>query len=55
MTQPSALTVPASLALMESHPIPEDWRHHHLLGLEHLTASEITLILDYAEALHRAT
>lgn len=31
------------------------WHHRHLLGLENLTAEEITLILDLAEKLHNAT
>ncbi|MFN7292483.1 MAG: hypothetical protein ACK5T6_18005, partial [Pirellula sp.] len=31
------------------------WRHKHLLGLEDLTAEEITYLLDCAEALHQAT
>jgi aspartate carbamoyltransferase catalytic subunit len=31
------------------------WRHKHLLGLEDLSAEEITYLLDCAEALHQAT
>lgn len=34
---------------------PAQWNHHHLLGLESLTADEISLILDLAEKLHKAT
>lgn len=34
---------------------PTQWSHHHLLGLESLTAEEISLILDLAERLHSAT
>ena len=30
---------------------PDSWTHRHLLGLEHLTAEEISLILDIAETL----
>jgi aspartate carbamoyltransferase catalytic subunit len=35
--------------------VPDSWRHRHLLGLEHLTADELELILDYADKLHAAT
>lgn len=35
--------------------VPEHWKHRHLLGLEELSAEEITLILDLAEQLHDAT
>lgn len=35
--------------------IPTCWNHKHLLGLELLTADEINLVLDFAEALHKAT
>ncbi len=35
--------------------ILDGWKHHHLLGLEELSADEITLILDLAEQLHEAT
>ncbi len=31
------------------------WHHRHLLGLENLSADDITLILDLAESLHQAT
>ncbi len=36
-------------------PIPDTWHHRHLLGLESLTAEEITLILDMAEFLQAST
>ena len=55
MTQESALAVTTPHALINAPPIPDSWNHKHLLGLEHLTASEINLILDYAEVLHAAT
>jgi aspartate carbamoyltransferase catalytic subunit len=32
----------------------EGWRQHHLLGLEELSAEEITLVLDKAEVFRRA-
>jgi len=35
--------------------VPESWTHRHLLGLEQLTADEITLILDTAAAFKEAT
>ncbi len=35
--------------------VPDSWQHRHLLGLEHLTAQEIELILDYADKLQAAT
>lgn len=47
--------------MMTSDPIsneiihPETWKYRHLLGLEHLTADEIELILDFADRLQAAT
>ncbi len=35
-------------------PIPPFWKQRHLLGLEDLSAGELTLILDKAEAFRRA-
>lgn len=35
--------------------VPDTWQHRHLLGLEHLSAQEIELVLDYADRLHAAT
>ena len=35
-------------------PIPESWSRRHLLGLEELSADEITLILDKAVLLKQA-
>jgi aspartate carbamoyltransferase catalytic subunit len=60
MSLSSALTVPASIEsmksiLLEVPYVPPSWAHRHLLGLENLSADEISLILDYAEALHAAT
>lgn len=54
MTSESTLTVQPSRALLLPK-IPTHWTHKHLLGLEHLSADEISLILDFAEALHLAT
>jgi aspartate carbamoyltransferase catalytic subunit len=39
----------------EEIQVPDSWQHRHLLGLEHLTAQEIELILDYADKLQEAT
>jgi aspartate carbamoyltransferase catalytic subunit len=39
----------------EENQVPDSWQHRHLLGLEHLTAQEIELILDYADKLQEAT
>jgi aspartate carbamoyltransferase catalytic subunit len=39
----------------EEIQVPDSWQHRHLLGLEHLTAPEIELILDYADKLQEAT
>jgi aspartate carbamoyltransferase catalytic subunit len=55
MFNPSAPTVPVPHSLIDAPPIPDTWKHQHLLGLQHLAASEITLILDFAEHLHAAT
>jgi len=38
-----------------SSEIAPVWRHRHLLGLEDLTSDEITMVLDLAEALQKAT
>ena len=42
-------------ATVELGPVPDLWQRRHLLGLEELSADEITLILDKAEAFKRAT
>jgi aspartate carbamoyltransferase catalytic subunit len=54
MTAPSSLSVTHS-GIVGLPAVTGRWGHKHLLGLEHLTAEEITLILDCAEALHRST
>jgi aspartate carbamoyltransferase catalytic subunit len=36
-------------------PVPDTWKRRHLLGLEELSAEEITLILDKAEVFKQAT
>jgi aspartate carbamoyltransferase catalytic subunit len=38
---------------MDPGPVPALWNRHHLLGLEDLSADEITLILDNAEVFRR--
>ena len=38
-----------------SSGVAPSWRHRHLLGVEDLTGEEITLVLDLAEALQKAT
>lgn len=43
-----------STELAELGSFPETWTRRHLLGLEELSAEEITLILDKAEAFKRA-
>jgi aspartate carbamoyltransferase catalytic subunit len=35
--------------------VPDAWQHRHLLGLEHLTAEEIEMILDFADKLQAET
>ena len=40
--------------LVDMGPVPDCWTRRHLLGLEELTAEEITLILDKAEVFKRA-
>jgi aspartate carbamoyltransferase catalytic subunit len=55
MSQDSALVVTAQKTTIQAPVIPDSWHHKHLLGLEHLTADEINLILDCAEFLHAAT
>ena len=52
MSHESGLAVTTPQALLSTLRIPNTWNHKHLLGLEHLSASEINLILDYAEILH---
>ena len=54
MTSESTLTVQPSRSLVLPK-IPTHWANKHLLGLEHLSADEISLILDFAEALHAVT
>jgi len=44
-----------STATVDLGPVPSCWRRRHLLGLEELSAEEITLILDKAEVFRRAT
>jgi len=48
-----ALTLPH--APINAPMVPRSWNHKHLLGLENMSADEITLILDYAEFFHAAT
>jgi len=55
MSQASALAVTTPHSLANALQIPATWTHKHLLGLQHLEASEINLILDYAEILQAAT
>jgi aspartate carbamoyltransferase catalytic subunit len=42
-------------AQIDLGPVPTLWKRRHLLGLEELSAEEITLILDSAEQFKRAT
>lgn len=42
-----------SMELAELEAVPATWNRRHLLGLEELTAEEITLILDKADAFKR--
>jgi aspartate carbamoyltransferase catalytic subunit len=49
------MAMATEVGLRQSIAIPETWGHRHLLGLEHLSADEITLILDYADRLQAAT
>jgi aspartate carbamoyltransferase catalytic subunit len=44
-----------SVALRDLETVPDLWKRRHLLGLEDLSAEEITLILDTAEAFKEAT
>lgn len=39
--------------LAELGPVPAEWQQRHLLGLENLSAEEITLILDKAEVFRK--
>jgi aspartate carbamoyltransferase catalytic subunit len=41
-------------ATVELGPVPDLWKRRHLLGLEELSADEITLILDKAEVFRQA-
>lgn len=43
-----------STAMLDPGPIPANWQRRHLLGLEELTAEEITLILDKAQFFREA-
>jgi aspartate carbamoyltransferase catalytic subunit len=43
-----------SSATVDLGPVPSAWTRRHLLGLEDLSAEEITLILDKAEVFRRA-
>jgi aspartate carbamoyltransferase catalytic subunit len=42
-------------ATLDIGPVPDVWKRRHLLGLEELSAEEITLILDKAEVFKQAT
>ena len=42
-------------ATLDIGPVPDVWKRRHLLGLEELSAEEITLILDKAEVFQQAT
>ena len=44
-----------SIELAEFEAVPRSWTRRHLLGLEELSAEEITLILDKAEMFREAT
>ena len=44
-----------SIAEIDLSTVPDAWTRHHLLDLESLSAEEITLALDTAEAFKRAT
>lgn len=44
-----------STATLDFGPVPAIWNRRHLLGLEDLSAEELTLILDKAEMFKRAT
>lgn len=44
-----------STELHEIGALPDTWTHKHLLGLEKLSAAELTLILDLAEQFAEAT
>ena len=48
-------SAPMSLDMSEIGTVPAAWTRHHLLGLEDLTAEEITLILDTAVMFKEAT
>ncbi len=43
-----------STATVDPGPVPSCWQRRHLLGIEELSAEEITLILDKAEVFRRA-
>ena len=40
--------------LAELDPVPECWNQRHMLGLEELSAEEISLILDTADRFRKA-
>ena len=44
-----------SIAELDFSTVPDTWTRRHLLGLEDLSAEEINLALDTAEAFKRAT
>jgi aspartate carbamoyltransferase catalytic subunit len=46
---------PMSIAELDFSAVPETWTRRHLLDLESLSAEEMTLVLDTAEAFKRAT
>lgn len=52
---PNALAVATPNVQQNQLSIPDSWNHRHLLGLEYLSAAEISLILDTAEVLYQAT
>jgi aspartate carbamoyltransferase catalytic subunit len=52
MEPPTARTVPANPA---DWNVPDGWKRHHLLGLEDLTAEELTIALDTAARFKQAT
>ena len=55
MTHGSGLALTPPHSRIDAPMVPHSWNHKHLLGLENLSADEITLILDYAEFFHAAT
>ena len=55
MTHGSGLALTPPHSPIDAPMVPHSWNHKHLLGLENMSADEITLILDYAEFFHAAT